>query len=68
MIGDCDEVLLVEVKHDDAVGEDPAQVEERAEVERANVRLGPAVAANLNVLLELDPSGKRSAFACKCAC
>lgn len=56
-VGDLVQAARLHVEDDGAVEEAAAQLKERMEGDGADVRLRPPVAALLDVLLELDPSG-----------
>lgn len=54
-VRDAGQVVLLAVQHHDARLQAAAQVEQRVEAERGDVRPPPAVGALLDVLLVLDP-------------
>ncbi len=54
-LGDVVQVVGGQVEADGAVHQHGPQLEQRVQGQRGHVRLRPAVAALLNVLLELDP-------------
>ena len=59
-VGDVREAPGVHVQEDGAGEEQGPQLEEGVQGEGAHVGLGPALAALLHVLLELDPPGRKS--------